>query len=466
MSAVAKGALVLVPTGMLGAGIQRAHVLRGIELGAHAIALDAGSTDSGPSYLARGVSKMNRESVKRDLEILMSAALTANIPLLVGTCGTCGTDAMVNWTRDIALEVASDLKVTPKIACLYSEQLASELVKRNRAGQVLPLPPLGAIDDAVLESCTHIVALMGPEPYITALRSGAQIILGGRTTDTAVLAAMPLLMGADPAAAWHAAKVAECGGQCTINPRQGGVLMRVDQQGFEIEPLDSDNRATPESVSAHMLYESSDPQRLTEPGGVLDVSNATYTQINERVTRVTGSIWEPMPYTMKLEGARGGYFQTIMIMGIEDPEVLANLDAFHDTLQRGLVKRIEATFDTKAVFFDVSLRFYGWNGTSGRPVPVGTAPPRDVGVMFVVTAPTQELANQMAKACNPHFFHMPLHLNEELPSYAFPFTPAEIPRGQVYEFLLNHVVHTRDGHELVRVDWFETEIPRESASHG
>jgi len=101
----------------------------------------------------------------------------------------------------------------------------------------------------------------------------------------------------------------------------------------------------------------------------------------------------------------------------------------------------------------VSLRLYGWNGTSGRPVPANTPPPRDVGVMFVVTARTQDLANRMAKACNPYFFHMPLRPAIELPSYAFPFTPAEIPRGQVYEFLLNHVVHTKDGFELVRTKW-------------
>src|SRR5260221_7563633 len=126
MSAVAKGALVLVPTGMLGAGIQRAHVLRGIELGAHAIALDAGSTDSGPSYLARGVSKMNRESVKRDLEILMDEAFKAKIPILIGTCGTSGTDSGVDWTRDIAIEVARNLGITPKIACLYREQTPSD----------------------------------------------------------------------------------------------------------------------------------------------------------------------------------------------------------------------------------------------------------------------------------------------------------------------------------------------------
>jgi len=445
--------VVLVPTGMLGAGIRREHVRYGIAAGAHAIAADSGSTDSGPSYLARGVSKMNRESIKRDLDILMDVASRAKIPLLIGTCGTSGTDSGVDWTRDIAIEVARELGITPKIACLYSEQTAADLASRNRQGKIAPLPPMGPVSNEVLESCEHIVALMGPEPYIAALQAGADIILGGRTTDTAVLAAVPLLNGAGAGPAWHAAKVAECGGQCTVNPRLGGVLMRVGKDAFDIEPLDPANQCSPESVSAHMLYESSDPYRLTEPGGLLDVTKADYQSLNARVTRVTGSRWEPMPYTMKLEGARGGDFQTIMIMGIEDPEVLAHLDEFHDTLQRVLTDRIKTTFGDEASSFDLSLRFYGWNGTSGRPVPAGTPAPRDVGVMFVVTAPTQDLANRMAKACNPYFFHTPLRLGIELPSYAFPFTPAEMPRGQVYEFLLNHVVHTRDGFELVRTNW-------------
>src|ERR1700724_1172500 len=88
---------VLVPTGMLGAGVQRKHVHQGIAAGAHAIAADSGSTDSGPSYLARGVSKMNRESIKRDLEVLMRAASDAAIPLVVGPCGTAGTASGVDW---------------------------------------------------------------------------------------------------------------------------------------------------------------------------------------------------------------------------------------------------------------------------------------------------------------------------------------------------------------------------------
>src|SRR6266851_4502211 len=142
--------VVLVPTGMLGGGMRREHVQYGIERGAHAIAVDSGSTDSGPSYLARGVSKMNRESIKRDLEILMDEASKASIPLLVGTCGTSGTDSGVDWTRDIAVKIARNLGITPKIACLYSEQTPSDLVSKNRHGKITPLPPVGPVTDEVL----------------------------------------------------------------------------------------------------------------------------------------------------------------------------------------------------------------------------------------------------------------------------------------------------------------------------
>jgi hypothetical protein len=465
-AALAGEVVVLVPTGMLGAGIAARHVRRGIERGAHAIAADSGSTDSGPSYLAQAVSKMNREAIRRDLEVLVAEAMRARIPLLIGSCGTSGTDAGVDWTADIAVEAARGLGIRPKIALIYSE-LSREIVKaRNAAGRIRPLPPAGPLADARIEACDHIVAVLGAEPYMAAVEQGADIVLGGRTTDTAVLAAVPLMRGAGAGAAWHAGKVAECGGQCTLNPRAGGVLMRVGAQAFDIEPLDEANRCTPHTVSAHMLYETSDPFHLVEPGGVLDVAQADYHQLDERVTRVTGSRWTPAAYTMKLEGAGAGAYQTIMIIGIEDPQVLAHLDEFHDKMHAALTDRIGRTFGEEAGDFDVSLRLYGWNGVSGRPSRA-RAPPAEVGVLFVVTAATQELATRMAKACNPYFFHFPLREGTELPSYAFPFTPAEIPRGRVFEFLLNHVVEVDDPCELVRTRWIDmAATPRALAVDG
>src|SRR5687767_14091722 len=87
-----RGARIIVPTGALGAGIKAEHVAAGLTMGADAIACDAGSTDSGPSYLSRGVSKWAREAIKRDLEVLMIAREKAAIPLLIGSCGTSGAD--------------------------------------------------------------------------------------------------------------------------------------------------------------------------------------------------------------------------------------------------------------------------------------------------------------------------------------------------------------------------------------
>jgi hypothetical protein len=75
--------------------------------------------------------------------------------------------------------------------------------------------------------------------------------------------------------------------------------------------------------------------------------------------------------------------------------------------------------------------------------------------LFVATAPSQALATEVAKICNPYFFHFPAQEGKELPSYAFPFSPAEIERGQVFEFRLNHVVETASPFELVRTRWVE-----------
>jgi Acyclic terpene utilisation family protein AtuA len=445
---------VLVPAGVLGWGVRADEIEAGLALAPHAIAVDAGSTDSGPAYLASGRSKYGRQSVKRDLSLLMDARRRAGIPLLIGSCGTSGCDMAVDQTLEIALEAACEQGGGLRIAVIYSEQSASDLKARNAAGMVTPLPPAGSLRDDRLDACTHIVALLGPEPYMAAITAGADIVLGGRTTDTAVLAAVPLMHGADAAAAWHAAKIAECGGLCSVNPTSPGVMMSIDRAGFTIEPLSPQNRCTPETVSAHMLYENSDPFRLDEPGGVLDVTAAEYSAIDDRRVRVTGSRWEPRPYTMKLEGAGGGPFQTVMLVGIEDPAVLQDVDAFVARMEQGLRERVTRTLGAEAGI-DISLRPYGWNAVSGRPVGAGAVPPREIGLMFVATAPTQAMATEAARVCNPLFFHFPVREGSELPSYAFPFSPAEIERGQVFEFHLNHVVHTMSPFELARTRWID-----------
>ncbi|MES2979872.1 MAG: acyclic terpene utilization AtuA family protein [Pseudomonadota bacterium] len=450
---------ILVPIGALGLGIQEADVERGLAIGAHAIACDAGSTDSGPAYLATGKAKYSRAAVKADLAILMRAQHRAGIPLLVGSCGTSGCDQALDWTRDIALEIAAEEGLKPRIALLYSEQDPQLMARLCAEGRISPLAPMKGADPQAFLTCDHIVALMGPEPYIAALKSGADIVLGGRTTDTAVLAAVALMRGAGEGPAWHASKIAECGALCTIRSRDGGVMIHIGDSDFEVEPLRTGNRCTPETVSAHMLYENSDPFLLHEPGGTLDVTNAHYEAIDERKVRVTGSTFSRSPYTMKLEGAGRGGWQTLMLVGIQDRKVLQNIDAFLVRMHGVLTERVRAAMGDAAGSYHISLRPYGWNAVSGLPVPQDAPLPREIGLLFIATARTQELATQIAKTCNPWFFHLPVEEAQEMPSYGFPFSPAELERGQVFEFKLNHIVSVDNASALVRTAFVEVEEP-------
>lgn len=450
------GVKVLVPCGSLGAGVRESEVEYGLARGAQVIATDAGSTDSGAAYLALGKSKNNRGAVKRDLSVLLGAQARSGVPLIIGTAGQAGGDLNVDWTRDVVLEVARELGIAPRIALLYSEQDKAAVKSLNDADRVRPLPPLGPLANSTVDDCDHIVALMGVEPFIAALDAGADVIIGGRATDTAVLASFPIWKGAPWAASWHAGKIAECGAQCAVNPADGaGVLLTIDATGFEVEPLSASNRCTPRSVSKHMLYENSDPHHLHEPGGILDVTAAVYTQFSERSVRVEGAVWREQPYTMKLEGAAGGDYQTLMLIGIQDPDVLANVNGFHDRLLAALYERAQKSIPAEELGdFHISLRMYGWNAVSGD-VPVDVPPPREIGVLFVATARTQEIANAIAHACNPYFFHYPMLMNKELPSYGFAFSPADVPRGRVFEFKLNHVVAVDDPLALVRTVWVD-----------
>src|ERR1700732_3553304 len=149
---------VLGLAGVLGWGVRADEIAAGLNLKPHAIAVNAGSTDSGPAYLATGRSKYGRQSIKRDLSLLMGARRRAGIPLLIGSCGTSGCDMAVDQTVEIAMEVAREQGDVVRIAVIYSEQSLAELKARNAGGLVTPLPAAGPLSDERPGACNHIVA--------------------------------------------------------------------------------------------------------------------------------------------------------------------------------------------------------------------------------------------------------------------------------------------------------------------
>jgi hypothetical protein len=430
---------ILVPTGMLGSGFPPATIDRGVQLGADAIAVDGGSTDSGPFYLGTGQAKTGAAQVEYDLRVLLRAAVNASIPLLIGSCGTAGTDSGVNWVADMARRIGAVDHLAFTLACIYSEQEADDLVTALRHDLIRPLAPAGPLSEATLKSCRHIVGLMGHEPISAALRSGADVVLAGRATDTAVVAAVALDHGLPAGPTWHGAKTVECGGLCTTNPTAGGVLLEIDGTGFTVSPLDPRAACTPTSVAAHMLYENANPFELREPAGTLDTTGATYRAIDARAVRVEGSVFQPADtYTIKLEGSALVGYETITVVGIRNPSVVSDIEAWTERLTTFIADRVTTVLGVAGNTYDFDVLRYGYDAVLGPLEPERRS--HEIGMLFRVRTGDQATATAIAKIANPLLLHLPLPGARSLPTFAFPFSPAEIERGPAYEFVLNHTV--------------------------
>ena len=435
---------VLVPSGVLGLGFDEAALARGVEMQPDIICIDGGSTDSGPFYLGTGTSKYSRAATKAEWRRLMQARADAGVPLVIGSCGTCGTDSTVDWMLEITRELAEELGQSLNVATLYSEQRPEVIEGALADDRVRPLEPAPDLSDGALQTCSHIVALAGAEQIAAALNSGADIVLAGRTTDTATVSALPLMRGEHPGGAWHGAKIAECGALCSTNPTSGVILVDFDADGFEVQPLADGARCTPHSVSAHMLYENSDPYILHEPGGYLDVTEARYAALDDRRVRVTGSEWVPANiYTVKLEGSRIAGYQTTILAVLRDTHYVRHAREWTEKLHGFLQGEIENRMGLSSDDYDLEFRLIGIDSALGALESLQGSP-AEVGVLGIITAGTAEDAEEIGKLINPFVLHYPLTSDEELPTFAFPYSPAQSERGPLYEFCLNHVLELDD----------------------
>jgi hypothetical protein len=451
---------VLSATGMLGSGFLESSFARGIAWQPHVIACDAGSTDGGPVYLGTGQPYFSKEATRRDLRLMLAGRERLGVPLIVGSCGFAGGDAGVDWMRDIVLEIAREHGYRFRLALIRSEQDTGYLKRRLREGRILPLEPAPPIGEEVLDRSAHIVAVMGHEPIEAALAAGAQVVLAGRATDTSLFAAVPLMQGAGAGPAWHAAKTLECGAAATVQRKRPDSLFAwVREDHFDVEPLDPDNRCTPQSVASHTLYENADPFLITEPDGTLDTSGARYEARSDRAVRVYGSQFRRAErVTIKLEGAELAGYQSVIIAGVREPYILRQLDTWLAAMQVKFAARVRELFDGSIGPDDyaIRVRVYGRDGVMGKLEPRAQEIGHEVGLLITITTSTQATAAAIAKSFSHFALHFPIPEWRGLISgLAFPLTPPELDRGPVYRFTLNHVVLPDDPLEMFRTELLE-----------
>src|SRR5690606_16131910 len=128
---------VLTPTGTLGYGFGAEALSRGMELGPQVIAVDAGSTDPGPSYLGSNEPLVSDFGIRRELKQLISAGHKAGIPVIVGSAGGAGTGAQVDRPVALVRDIIAELGIHIKLAWIYSDIPIERAKAAVRAGEVV-----------------------------------------------------------------------------------------------------------------------------------------------------------------------------------------------------------------------------------------------------------------------------------------------------------------------------------------
>ena len=446
---------IYAPLGLLGCGYPETSLRAALDAGPDLIAVDAGSTDPGPYYLGAGVSFTSRVMVKRDLGLLLRAAVERKIPLVVGSAGGAGAAPHLAWTLEIVRELAAEHGLHFRLAVVEADIDRAYLKRKLAAGDVIDFEMGRDLTAADVDACTQIVAQMGYEPLVAALEQGADVVLAGRAFDAALSATLPIMRGVEPGLALHMGKIVECGSLVALPRASDGVLAEVDPESFVVRPADPAKYCTVETVAAHTLYEKSDPYRLAAPGGYLDLAEATFERVDDRSVRVAGSVFQPSKeYYLKLEGAALTGYRTVCLAGVRDPTLISQLDDVLERVQAKVRSDLGSVIPDGA--YQLHVRVYGRDGVMGELEPYHGPPPHEVGLVIEVIADSQETADTICALARSASLHMGYEGRIATSgNLAFPYSPAEFAAPPVYDFRIYHLLRVDDPCEPFRTRWEE-----------
>ena len=436
---------VLSVCGNLGYGFPKTSLDNGLARDPHIMGADNGSTDAGPYYLGSGDQLTKREQIRRDLGYSLAAARKKKIPYIIGSAGTAGGNPHVDSVLDTMHELARRDGHRFKLAVIRSEMDKEFIKQAVREKRTRTLGKLPELTEEMVDESVRVVGQMGLEPFMTALEGGAEVVLAGRSCDTAIYTSYAAMRGFDLGLAFHMAKIIECGAQCAIPIGANDcILGTLREDHFELEPMNEGMRVTPNSVAAHMMYEQPDPYLFYEPEGVIDLKDSEFEQLGERRVRVSGSRFvQAQTPTIKIEGVRLRGYRTIAVAGMTDPRLLASLDEVEANVKNTVADMVRGTLSPED--YELRFIFYGRDGVMGRPAADESTAPREVGVVMEAIAKDQTTANAVLSLTRSTFLHAGFQGRKATAgNLAFPFSPSDFEGGPVYEFHIYHLVELED----------------------
>ena len=320
------------------------------------------------------------------------------------------------------------------------------LKERLAAGDITPMAGVPPLTDTEIDLATEIVAQMGHEPYLEALEQGVDLIIAGRSYDPAMAVAACVHNGIENLGlAYHMGKIIECGTLCTIPGGNGPILGLVTDESLVIQSLFPDKMATPLSVAAHTLYEKAHPFLLAGPGGVLNLADSTFEQLEHNAVRIRGSRFIPdEAYRVKLEGAKLAGYRAIFIGAVRDPIAVGAIDQLI-AIGHYMADQTAASIGLDKGLYHVDLKVYGKDGVMGEREPIKTVTSHELCVVGEIVAPTQELASAICSKVRAGMMHGPYEGRKSTAgNLAFPFAPSDFAVGATYQFNVYHLVALDD----------------------
>ncbi len=438
---------IICPNGHLGfAPLRTGSFQIGVEAGPDYIAADSGSDDVGPVPLGSDTSTSPESWQRHDLEQMLLAARKQGVPMIIGSAGDTGANSRVDLYVRIIQELAAKHKLPEfKLGYFYSE-VDKEIVRKKirNGGEVTGLDGYGDLTEDELDATSRIVAVAGVHPYIKLLEEGADVIIGGRSSDAALFAAPAIFHGFPADNAYYLGKVLECASFCA-EPYGGKetVMGEISHGKVEVTAMLPEQRCTIASVAGHAMYERSNPFEELFAGGKLDMTDCHYEQISEKTTRITGSRFIPTEkIRVKLEGSGKVGERFIGLCGIRDPYTIANLDRVIAWAR----DKVEERFGDSG--YQLHYNVYGRDGVMGDLEPLRHSVGHEVGVLVQGVAPTREMAEELTLIGLRQMFYARLpDVKGTAGSVSFPLDEV-VEASAAYRWTLNHTMPVDDVLEL------------------
>ena len=438
---------ILCPNGHLGfAPIRTGSFEIGLATEPDLICADSGSCDVGPGPLGADSSSSPQQWQVHDLEHMLLAARRLGVPMIVGSAGDTGSNSRVDCFVGIIKDLARKHALAKfRVGYFYSEVEKAYLRRKIAEGDTIrgldARPPL---DLATLDATGRLVAMAGVHPYIELLDRGADVIIGGRSSDCAIFAAPAIRAGLPEGLAYFGGKVLECASFCA-EPYGGkeSVLGEITMEDVKVTALLPEQRCTVASVAGHAMYERPNPFYEYFLGGHIDMSECRYEQYDERTTRITGPKYVPAAeLRAKLEGAGKLGERCVGMVGVRDPYTIENIDAVIGWARRQAVERFGPTG------WELHYTVYGRDGILGPLEPRRASPGHELCVVVQAIAPTRELAEEVCMTGTRQMFYARLPaVKGTAGGVAFLFDEV-LPASPAYRWTVNHTVRVDDPLEL------------------